>query len=329
MCWLYVPGLEESNAGLDSLDKSAASLLARSVWWRRKSMQRRYWQKKWKQEAWMQRLFGPTLRHSQKSLTSFVEKWTSSLEATHASRSRQQDSGRELKTSDTFSRIYAKLSKQSSLPFVSSRTSEDTSALDSRRFTKAYEIWVSQLRRDYLARLRVQEARIKGNGCSSWPTAHENCTTGAGTQGREGGENLQTTAAAWATPTGRVHKDGNCKDANVPTNSLLGRQAPRTQLGQECSSDGPNLRRQWPTAQANDSTNTANRTANRSNPNSKHHDGITLVDAVREQGKKLNPNFVEWLMGFPLGWSQITASTDYERWEMRSYRVVQRWLSLI
>ena len=37
----------------------------------------------------------------------------------------------------------------------------------------------------------------------------------------------------------------------------------------------------WPAATVNDSRNGANRTAQRSNPNSQHHDGVTLVDAVR------------------------------------------------
>jgi hypothetical protein len=129
----------------------------------------------------------------------------------------------------------------------------------------------------------------------------------------------------------------------------------------------------WPTPQANDASNTANRTATRSNPNSKHHDGVTLVDAVRmwptptsrdwkdgsaqacanvpengllgrvihnrltkdglwttpcaddtgarkagyaqggmplsaQAGGSLNPTWVEWLMGFPLGWTALDAS---------------------
>jgi hypothetical protein len=38
------------------------------------------------------------------------------------------------------------------------------------------------------------------NGCSLWPTAHANCSTGAGTQGRDGGLNLQTAAKLWPTP---------------------------------------------------------------------------------------------------------------------------------
>jgi hypothetical protein len=38
---------------------------------------------------------------------------------------------------------------------------------------------------------------------------------------------------------------------------------------------------QWPTPTRLDSTNTANRTATRSSADSKHHDGVTLIDAIR------------------------------------------------
>ena len=101
----------------------------------------------------------------------------------------------------------------------------------------------------------------------------------------------------------------------------------------------------WPTATAGDSKNAANRTATRHNPNSKHHSGTTLVDAVRmwptptaqdsknngapsqmvrntkplnaEVGGSLNPTWVEWLMGWPLGW------TDSKPLEMDKF---QQWL---
>ena len=80
-----------------------------------------------------------------------------------------------------------------------------------------------------------------------------------------------------------------------------------------------------------------NRTSNRANPNSNHHDGVTLSDFVRmwptptsrdwkggdahsianvpdngllgrvaargTESGALNPDWVEWLMGFPLGWT--------------------------
>ena len=73
-------------------------------------------------------------------------------------------------------------------------------------------------------RLNIQQAAQ----LASWPTPHTSSSTGAGTQGREGGANLQT-AASWATPTTRDHKDGACQEqleaGTVPVNALLGRQA--------------------------------------------------------------------------------------------------------
>lgn len=337
MSWLYVPELEESNWGSSSQVESVDSLLARSVWWRGKSMQPQYWRKKWKRETWMPVLFGPTLRHSQKSLTSLVEKWISSLEDTRVSPSPKQGKEGESKTQDTFSQIYAELSRQSSLPFASSRTSQDTSAWDSQRFTKAYEVWVTQLRQDSLQRQKL--ARLtKGKDSLSWPTAQETdtrsgrtlVTTRTGRIARrksnagDRGVNLSDLAENWATPTSRDHKDGNCQDANVPTNSLLGHQAPRTLLGQESSSDGQNLRQQWQTMTVLDSQG-----RDYTYPSGNHEKPfLTLTGQAKSKGKKLNSLFVEWLMNVPLTWTQLTGLTDYEHWEMQSSQVVQQWLLL-
>jgi hypothetical protein len=96
-----------------------------------------------------------------------------------------------------------------------------------------------------------------------------------------------------------------------------------------------------PTPTAGDAKSAANRTATRHNPDSKHHDGVTLTDHVRmwptptarlgdsrgAQAKRyhnpersndlddavaasgtlgsLNPTFVEWLQGFPMGWTEV------------------------
>jgi C-5 cytosine-specific DNA methylase len=97
-----------------------------------------------------------------------------------------------------------------------------------------------------------------------------------------------------------------------------------------------------PTPTAMDARGARNKTSGRSNPNSKHHDGTTLNDYVRmwptpcardhfpahkpeyiaakkaqghgmsnlndAVGGALNPTWVEWLMGFPLGWTVSDAS---------------------
>ena len=100
-----------------------------------------------------------------------------------------------------------------------------------------------------------------------------------------------------------------------------------------------------PTPTVGDSKSAANATAGRLDPDSKHHSGTTLTDFIRmwptprtsdtngpgrhgqggldlrtavaetsPSGGQLNPMWVEWLMGFPLGW------TVSERWETRSSR---------
>ncbi len=85
---------------------------------------------------------------------------------------------------------------------------------------------------------------------------------------KAGGRNLTDEGVAWATPTTRDWKDGAAA-ADVETNCLLGRQAPRS------VKDG---------------------------------NASTL---------SLNPLFVEWLMGWPIGWtdcgSAVTALSPWLR----------------
>jgi DNA (cytosine-5)-methyltransferase 1 len=80
---------------------------------------------------------------------------------------------------------------------------------------------------------------------------------------------------------------------------------------------GPSLGiavRMWPTPTAGD----ANGSGSRNTATSKAHAGISLTDAVLGDGGRgrmdagssgrLNPQWVEWLMGFPVGWTDCDAS---------------------
>jgi len=75
----------------------------------------------------------------------------------------------------------------------------------------------------------------------------------------------------------------------------------------------------WPTPVAKDAQGARNATSVRK-PGSQHNDGRTLTDAVilsgdatleetekgnRVVGGALNPRWVEWLMGFPVGWTAL------------------------
>ena len=76
----------------------------------------------------------------------------------------------------------------------------------------------------------------------------------------------------------------------------------------------------WPTPTAGDAEASGSRNAN---PDSEAHPGTSLTDATCRAGHQppttcthggeckpaLNPRFVEWLQGFPMGWTELTAES--------------------
>lgn len=86
----------------------------------------------------------------------------------------------------------------------------------------------------------------------------------------------------WPAPTARDYKDGTAQACrNVPVNGLLGRAV-----------------HLYPTPIASDWKNRGNRDYRKGRE-------FQLQTAV---GGKLNPMWVEWLMGFPIGWTDLEAS---------------------
>lgn len=114
-------------------------------------------------------------------------------------------------------------------------------------------------------------------------------------RGAHQGDDLATAVAKkekWPTPTTRDWKDGSAESCkNVPVNGLLGRAVHK-----------------WPTPAAFD----AKRGPQTEERMAKGLGGPNLISVVvAEEGKRggqLNPMWVEWLMGFPLGWTNLDAS---------------------
>ena len=92
---------------------------------------------------------------------------------------------------------------------------------------------------------------------------------------------LRYEAGTWATPTSRDHKGGADPSEKVATNSLLGRQAPRTPM--------------------------PGRNSLNASPDS------------HQQSQVLNPAFVEWLQGFPREWTDLRPleMRSYQQWRQR------------
>ena len=112
-----------------------------------------------------------------------------------------------------------------------------------------------------------------------WPTPHANCSTGAGTQGRQGGMNLQTAAKLWPTASARDWKDtpGMATKGVNPDGTIRNRT---DQLARAVYAE------QWPTP-----------TASRRSGLQSHGKNAILGS--------LNPDWVEGLMAFPRGWTDL------------------------
>lgn len=125
-------------------------------------------------------------------------------------------------------------------------------------------------------------------------------------QGHTVNLNDLVTLAAWHTPRATDGSNGGPNQANgalPPTAALAAWPTPTLPSGGQKNPEGttpegkrpdgskatvalPNVAElaAWPTTTVNDSRGGRNMTANRSDPNSQHHDGMTLVDAVTLTG---------------------------------------------
>lgn len=299
MAWLYVPGLADSNSESNSLDLTSEP----SVSWRGKPMQRRSLLRVWAKGGWIRHLSGMTLPPS--TANRGVEKWISSLADTRANLSALRGSDKDATILATSGRISPESSEKSSPYRCSWKTSEDISSSASERSLPTFEQWATTLRRVCLLRRKLAR-RTRGSDCSSWPTTK-------GTDWKDGrrgndlrhGKQLPEEAKQWQTPA----KD---QFEKRPTNSLLGRQAPRSEIGGQESSDAdPNSRLPlWQT------------------PRTGAH-GVPGADAThggQPKGKRLNPLFVEWLMGWPLGWTDfVPVGTElFRSWQRRHTELLQQ-----
>jgi len=206
---------------------------------------------------------------------------TSSLEVIRASRFQQQDSEREPMTQDTSGHLLSDTFKQLDLFSASLRMSKDTFRLDSPQSSAIWKKMVTEQRGEYSQRVK-----------SAHPTRESESTS-------------------WATPNTMDHLPQRSEEALVrqATTQRKGRTRPAN-LREQVNSKAIEIYKNptlWPTPTAHLGKEGAYPAEYTRNTPS-----LTAVAMESEQKPHssgyLNPDWVEWLMGVPTGW------TDLDSW---------------
>ena len=277
-----------------------------SLMWRSKPSPLRTWSTRWKEGSYLPHLYTRILKPSQR--TSFETALTSSLEVIRASRFQQQDSERELMTQDTCGLTLGDTLKQLDLLDASLKMSRDTYRLDSPQSLATWKKMVTEQRGEYSQ--RVKSALLtKEKESISWATPNtmdhlpqrsEEALVRQATTQRKGRtrpanlrEQVNPTAVAiyqeptsWLTPTA-----ADWKNMDTASQVMLSKQV-----------------KMWPTPTAH-----LGKEGGYPAEYTRNTPSLTAVAMKSEQRPHssgyLNPNWVEWLMGVPTGW------TDLGSWE--------------
>ena len=277
----YPSVVDTKELGLDSEEFSAKS--ERYLMWRSKPSQSPTWLRRWKRIKYLQHLSGRILKHSHTK--NFLEKWTSSLGDSPANLFPMQEAEKELKTQDTSIPTSVMESEDVDQDLFSWKMLKESSVPKQKQdevfcsmSSKTWKEWVTSQRQEYSQRVKLAHL-TKENESSSWPTASARDHKG-GYQGgriRNGKVSMDTLDVAV-----QAHTKGGLLDQKNPNTTGKNQES-------------------WGTPSASDhkghpgkNSKQARITKQVSNPN------------------KLNPNWVEQLMGLPVGW------TDLGSWETES-----------
>ena len=287
---LHTLAFVADTKALDLDSEEFSQICEKSLTWRGKDSVSRTWLQRWKRENWMQHLCSRTLKPSHTE--SFVERYLSSQEDSLVSPLVLLESVKLLKTPDISSPTSQKESESANLEFAFSKTWQESSQprLEtenqfSNMSSEYWKNWVIEQRQEYSQRKKSAHLTSASESSSlGWPTA----------SARDWKDTAGMSKERDGKPLGRVdqlpravyHHDGLQDQANLNT----------TGKSQES----------WPTPRANKvhpeiTEENREHLANRNKANLEE-------DIAGHCGKatgKLNPNWVEHLMGLPVGWTQL------------------------
>jgi hypothetical protein len=320
----FVPDTEGLNLELDE----QAWMCEQSLMWRSKPSAAPTWQRRLKKGGWITHLSGQILKPSLQE--SFVEKYTDSLEDIPASPSVVQASDKEKKTQGTYGHTSSSTSGQLDLFGAFGKMSQDTPRWG---YGESCPIWkkkVIDARGAYSQRKKLA-LHTKGSECSSWGTPKEQDSRAASwDRGKSNlGEQVHGMAKSWATPQASDHIEG-ARTAKESNQKCLGRDLNQMKWATPVAmNDGiyvdnsPNKDKRhsqglatqasqnWPTPRAGNPGSRKPGTGGKIlAEEAKIHNGLQDPEKSNTSGKnqgssKLNPSWVEQLMGLSTGWTDL------------------------
>ena len=319
--WLYIPShclLESEGSISESVSPDEPELFATSSG---KPTQRPLSWRGWKTRPWISRLSGIVLTPS--TAARGAEEWISSLPVRHVSRTLSPAIGKETPTNDPTatatdrSPICSGSSTKLAPPWFSSRMSAPGSQMGIFETSEsAYQRWVIESKDRSLLLRQVLERRIGGSGSLSWPTPRAEDSESSGARRSRGvADTLTAATRQWPTPAA---SNGQGGDNRTPTNG-----------GRDLQYEAP----RWPTPAARDYKGAGkksyqerhNTTKGEHLPNYVEHcfrpDQATPTDGgdCSKPTKRLNPRFVEMLLGWPTGMTDCDAPvTELCHWRRLS-----------
>jgi len=328
--WLHIPKehLTESACARDTTGSGSElpwlnPAIEQSVTWREKLSHQQTWRQRWKKNAWLRRLSGLTLKPSTASRG--AESFISSLRESHASHGAPRASEPEHLMNAGFGTISTESFRKSDPHSVSLKKSGDLfPAVDYHTFSAICQPSGMIVRGAY-SEHPTWTPRTKGKDCLCF--------------------------AVWPTPASRDYRDGNSEKHCLKTGSgrkhmgqlpnfvLYGQPDPddgntngnprgrlgRTPRAGDADHGGQNAR------DSSGALHLSAQAANWPTPrccNGKRSSGAPRSEFYKKMpGKqgKLNPRWVETLMGLPIGWTSCdyAVMASYLSWQQSHGRFLK------
>ena len=301
---IYHSAQDMKALGVDCEEFSRMS--ERSLMWRSKPSQSRTWSQRWKRVTYIQRLSTRILKPSHSK--NFLEKYFSYRRVFLASRSQLQAEELPQKIRDTFTPTSQEESHNADQLMLFSKMSRGLSQakqpMESRYLNMSSETWkeeVIRLRGEYSQRKKLA-LHTSGRESLSWPTSR--------TSDAEGGRietEMTDTGFRSKRKTSDQYFGAKLRDAVEMYEDKKGEGLLKTTIviedglqDQDKSSTSGKSQESWGTPRQSMANSPTEKQIEMGAPKKKIEDMV----AIKNTGK-LNPNWVEQLMGLPVGWTQL------------------------